>query len=110
LATLGSLSSTQVTDPNFMPLVVDTTTSLNGAIATMASDVGVLGTRQSALSDTQTQLTAISNAMTSQVSAVQDVDMAAAISQLTSTQIQLQESYKLIVNTQALSLVNYLSN
>jgi flagellar hook-associated protein 3 FlgL len=108
LATLGSLSSTQMTDPNFAPLIADTTTSLNGAVTAMATDVGVLGTRQAQLSSTQSQLTAVRNALTSQVSDAQEVDMASTISQLTSVQTQLQESYKLIVSMQSLSLANYI--
>ena len=47
LATLGSLSSSQVNDPDFAALVQDTGTSLNGVVSAMATDVGVLGNTQS---------------------------------------------------------------
>ena len=43
LATLGSMSSSQVNDPGFSALVQDTGTSLNGVVTAMATDVGVLG-------------------------------------------------------------------
>lgn len=108
LATLGSLSSSQATDPGFGLLIQDTLTSLTGAVDAMATDVGVLGDRQAQLTSVQTQLTSMSNALSTQVSSVQDVDMASALSQLTSVQTQLQESYRLIANAATLSLANYL--
>jgi flagellar hook-associated protein 3 FlgL len=53
------------------------------------------------LSDTAT-------ALSGQLSNVQDVDMAATLSQLTSTQTQLQASYRLITGENSMSLLNYL--
>lgn len=107
LATLGSLTSSQVNDPNFAPLVQDTASSLNSAVSAMATDAGVLGDRQAQLTGQQTQLGAMTTALSGQVSTAQNVDIATAISQLTSVQVQLQESYRLIVNSATLSLVNY---
>jgi flagellar hook-associated protein 3 FlgL len=108
LATIGSMSSSQSGDPNFTALVQDTTTSLNGAVSAMATDVGVLGDNQTTLTNIQTQLTQTSTALTGQVSAVQDVDMATTLSNLTATQTQLQASYRLISNATSLSLVTFL--
>jgi flagellar hook-associated protein 3 FlgL len=108
LATLGSLSSSQVNDPNFATLVQDTGTSLNGVVTAMATDVGVLGNTQANLTTTQTQLSATQTALTGQVSLVQDADMAATLSKLTATQTQLQESYRLITSANSLSLINFL--
>jgi flagellar hook-associated protein 3 FlgL len=108
LATLGSLSSSQVSDPNFGAIVQDTATSLNGVVTAMATDVGVLGDRQTALANTQTQLADTATALSSQVSDAQDADMAATLSKLTATQTQLQESYRLITAASSLSLVNFL--
>ena len=42
------------------------------------------------------------------VSAVQDVDMATTLSNLTATQTQLQASYRLISGASTLSLVSFL--
>ncbi len=67
LATLGSLSSSQINLPGFAGLVQDTGTSLQGAITAMAGDVGVLGNRQAALTATQTQLAATQTALTTQL-------------------------------------------
>ena len=108
LATIGSMSSSQANDPNFTSLVQDTTTSLNGVVNAMATDVGVLGDSQSNLTNIQTQLTSTATALNSQVSAVQDVDMATTLSNLTATQTQLQASYRLISGASTLSLVSFL--
>jgi flagellar hook-associated protein 3 FlgL len=108
LATLGSLSNTQIGDPGFAALVQDTGTSLTGAVGAMAVDVGVLGNTQASLTATQTQLSDTATALSGQLSSVQDVDMAATLSKLTSMQTQLQASYRLITGENSLSLVNFL--
>lgn len=108
LATLGSLSSSQVNDTGFGALVQDTGTSLTGVVNAMATDVGILGNAQSGLTTTQTQLTATTTALTSQVSSVQDVDMAATLSQLSTIQTQLQASYRMISSESSMSLMNFL--
>jgi flagellar hook-associated protein 3 FlgL len=109
LATIGSMSSAQASDTsNFTALVQDTTTSLNGAVTAMATDVGVLGNNQTALTNIQSSLDDTATALKGQVSAVQDVDMATTLSNLTATQTQLQASYRLISGANSLSLVNFL--
>jgi flagellar hook-associated protein 3 FlgL len=108
LATVGSMSSSQATDPNFTALVQDTTTSLNGIVSSMATDVGVLGDNQATLTAIQTSLGDTATALSGQVSAVQEVDMATTLSNLTATQTQLQASYRLISAANSLSLVSFL--
>ena len=109
LSTLGSLSSSQINTPGFAALVQDTGTSLNGVVTVMAVDVGVLGNTQAGLTKTQTQLSDTATALSGQLSSVQDVDMAAALSKLTATQTQLQASYRMITAENNLSLVNFIS-
>jgi flagellar hook-associated protein 3 FlgL len=108
LATLGSMSSSQVNDPNFAALVQDTGASLNGIVGVMAADAGALGNTQASLTSMQTQLIATSTALTGQISDVENVDMATALSNLTATQTQLQASYRMISAATSLSLVNFL--
>lgn len=108
LATLGSMSSSQVNDAGFAALVQDTGTSLTGVVNTMAVDVGALGSTQASLTTTQTQLSDTATALTGQLSSVQDVDMATTLSKLTAVQTQLQASYKMITAENSLSLLNYL--
>ncbi len=108
LATLGSMSSSQVSDAGFSALVQSVGTTLTGVVNTMAVDVGVLGNTQSNLTTTQTQLSDTATALTGQLSNVQNVDMASTLSQLTAMQTQLQVSYRLISGATSLSLVNFL--
>ena len=108
LATLGSIASSQVNDPNFNALLRDTGDSLNGVVTAMATDSGILGNTQASLTATQTHLSATESALTAQVSSVQDADIAATLSKLAATQTQLQESYRLIASANSLSLINFL--
>jgi len=108
LATIGSLSSSQVNISDFQTLVQDTRTSLSGAISAMATDAGVLGNTQSALTATQTQLSDTTTALTTQLSSVQNVDMASTLSQITLVQTQMQASYQLIAGLGSLSLAKFL--
>jgi flagellar hook-associated protein 3 FlgL len=108
LATLGSMSSSQLSDPGFTGLVQDTGTSLTGVVSAMAADVGVLGNTQAGLTGIQAQLSDTSTSLAGQVSSVQNVDMATTLSNLTATQVQLQASYRLITGETTLSLVNFL--
>jgi len=108
LATLGSLSSSQVNDSGFAALVADTGTSLDGVVSAMATDTGVLGATQATLTTDQTQLAATQTALTTQLTSAQDVNLASTLVQLTATQTQLTASYHLISGYTGLSLVNFL--
>ncbi len=108
LATIGSMSSSQVNASGFGALVKNTTDSLNGVVSAMATDTGILGNTQSNLTHVQTLLTATATALNGQVSSVEQVDMAATLSNLANMQTQLQASYKLIAGESTLSLVKFL--
>lgn len=108
MATIGALSSSQVNDSGFQDLVQNVGTSLQGALSAMANDAGVLGNAQTALIATQTQLSDTATALTTQVSAVQNVDMAQTLSNLSLVQTQMQASYQVIAGMSGLSLAKYL--
>jgi flagellar hook-associated protein 3 FlgL len=108
LATIGSLSSTQTSDPGYTALVQDTMTSLNGAVSAMAADAGALGNTQSSLTSARTSLSDTATALTGQLSAVQDADEATTLSELSAIQTQLQASYRMIATEGTLSLANFL--
>jgi flagellar hook-associated protein 3 FlgL len=108
LATIGSLSSSQVNTPGFQELVQDTRMSMIGAISALGSDAGVLGNVQSSLAATQSTLALTQTALAGQVSSVEDVDMAQTLSQLSLVQTQMQASYQLIATMSSLSLVKFL--
>lgn len=108
LATLGSLTSAQATNPEFAAVVADTQQSLQGVVAGMAADAGALGAEQAQLKTQKTQLSDTSAALQTQLASVQQVDMAATLSNLQQVQTQLTASYKLISEVKGLSLVNYI--
>lgn len=109
LATLGSLSSSQVSSSGFKSLASDTYASLGGAITALNQDAGVLGDRQTALAQTRTTLSDISTSMKIQLSGADQVDMASTLSQLTQAQTQLQSSYQIIASAESLSLTKFLA-
>ena len=109
LATLAALTPDQIGAPGFAGLVSDTRASLGDAVTALNQDAGVMGDRQSALATAKQTLTTVNTALQAQVSSVQDVDMAATLTQLTRTQTQLQSSYQLIATVEGLSLTKYLS-
>jgi flagellin-like hook-associated protein FlgL len=108
LATIGSMTPSQVNDPNFSAMVSDTQSSLNGVVSAMGTDIGVLGNTQATLTATQTQLADTQTVLTGQVSNVQNVDMAKTLSSLTQANTQLQASYQLIASENTLSLAKFL--
>jgi flagellar hook-associated protein 3 FlgL len=110
LATLGSLSSSQAEVPGFSQVTADTYTSLGDAITALNGDAGVMGDRQTQLTQTQTDLANLSTALQTQVSTAQNADMAATLSKLTQTQTQLEESYQIIAGEQKLTLATYLTS
>jgi flagellar hook-associated protein 3 FlgL len=108
LSTLASLSSAQVNDPGFSAVVADTRTSLQGAVTALSTETGALGTIQAGLTATATADGDTSTALQGQLSSVEDVDTATALTQLSAVQTQLQASYQLIAAARSLSLVQYL--
>lgn len=111
LATLGSLTEASGTAGGGQPLadlLSDTRQSLQGVVSAIAVDSGVLGARQDALSAASTTLSDANKSLQTQVSSIEDVDMAKTLSDITSTQTQLQASYKLISEMSTMSLAQYL--
>jgi flagellar hook-associated protein 3 FlgL len=108
LATIGSLSSSQVGDAGYTTLVQSTNATLTGAVSAMAEDVGVLGNTQTSLTTAQTTMSDTATALTTQVGDVQDVDVAQAMTNLQLVETQLQASYQVIAAMSGLSLAKYL--
>ncbi len=107
LATLGSLTRSQVSDPGFPALVADTRTSLSGVVDAAGVESGALGNQQAQLATVRTQLGDTATALKVQISSVQDVDLAKTLSDMSVAQTQLQASYQLIAGMKSLSLTNY---
>ena len=108
LATVGALSSSQTGATGYSSLVQSATTQLGTATTALTADQGVLGERQNALTATQTTMASTKISLTTQLSGVEDADVASLATTQSLLQTQLQTSYKLISNMQNLSLVQYL--
>ena len=106
LATLASLSSSQLSDPGFSNLVSDTRQCLSGAITAMNTEAGAFGDIQSSLSTQSTKIGDMHDALQTQLSSATDVDMASTLSSLTQT--QLQASYQVIAAAKSMTLASYL--
>ena len=108
LTTLANLTPSQVNTPGFGSFIQGTQATLSSAIGTLDSEAGSLGNTQASLTAQQTNLGSASTALISQVSSVEDANMAQTISDLSEVQTQLTASYKLISELKSLSLANYL--
>lgn len=109
LATISSLNSAQTTlGTNFSDLVSDTKKSLDSQIVAIGDEDAGLGTSKQTLAMNQSALADTQQALTTQISNVENVDIAATATSVTQAQTQLQISYRLISSMQNLSLVQYL--
>ncbi len=108
LATIGALGSSQTGAAGYSAFVQDATKQLGAASTALTADQGVLGERQGELTATQTTLASTKISLATQLSGVEDADVAALATTQSLLQTQLQTSYKLISNMQNLSLVQYL--
>ncbi len=108
LATIGALSSSQTGTAGYSTFVQDATKQLGAASTALTADQGVLGERQDELTATQTTMASTKISLATQLSGVEDADVAALATTQSLLQTQLQTSYKLISNMQNLSLVQYL--
>jgi flagellar hook-associated protein 3 FlgL len=110
LASIGSLSSTQTSNQAaFQGFLADVSTSLKGVQTGINTDSSMLGSRQDVLATRKGNLGDMVTALTTQVSNVEDVDIAATATKLSQLQTQLQASYKLIGGLNQFSLVNFMS-
>ncbi len=104
---LASLST--VTDgPTLLSTAASAKQLLGGAISTMATETGSLGNIQADLKNRKTQSAATVLNLQTQISNIQDVDMAATLSRVTNLQTQLQSSYQIIASLKEFSLSKYI--
>ena len=109
LSTIASLNSGQASlGASFTALVDDTRTSLGKPVAVINNESAGLGESRQGLNMNQMALTDTQQALTLQISNVENVDAAATAVSLSQAQTQLQISYKLISSMQNLSLVHFL--
>ena len=81
---------------------------MQSASSALNTDIAGLGTRQDRLASAKIELGDTATALTTQLSNVQDVDIAKVATELSAAQTQLQASYQLIATLGQLSLAKYL--
>ncbi len=107
MRSLASLT-TLATGSGAAAIVGDARSRLSSAISAISTEAGSIGTIQNSLGQKQTNLSAFSTTLQAQISSVQDVDAAAAITRASTLQVQLQASYQIIAQTKSLSLASFL--
>jgi flagellar hook-associated protein 3 FlgL len=111
LATLGALTDAQAQlGQPFLDMLAEVRTTLSGAAGAIGNDSSLLGARQDQLATAKANLSDTADALTKQVSGVEDVDMAATATVLSQVQTQLQASYQVLSRLNSLSLVNFLGS
>ena len=104
LATLATTAD----GPGLQATAADTSARLQSAISAASSEAGALGSMQAGLAVRKTDLADTQTMLTAQVSGVENVDMAAALIQVTQLQTQLQASYQMIAGVKDLTLSKYI--
>jgi flagellar hook-associated protein 3 FlgL len=108
LASLASLGSANTSDASFLPFVQGIVTTMQGAVTAINTDIGALGDRQDQVSSAGTELGNVATALQTQLSSVQEPDLAQVTAQLSAAQTQLQASYQIIAGLSQLSLAKYI--
>ena len=108
LAALAGLASTTADETTLQTFGAGVSQLLQGAGGAIATEQAGFGQVQANLTTRGTELSDMTQTLTTQVSGAEQVDMAATATALTQVQTQLQASYKLIAGLHDLSLVSYL--
>ena len=108
LATIAALPSTTANTTAYNGLVSAVRGLLQGVVTTNSNDQGILGIQQNQIQAAGSLLTDTNTALQTQLTSLENVNMAATISNLNQAQTQLQASYRLIANTSSLSLASYI--
>ena len=108
LAGLAGLSGSQATPATLESIGVSLSQLLQGAGTAITNEEAGFGQVQSHLTARGTALSDTLASLTTQVSGVEDVDMAATATALSQVQTQLQASYQLIAGMKQLTLTAYL--
>lgn len=104
LATLATTAD----GPGLQATAADTSSRLQSAISAASEEAGALGDVAAGMATRKTQLADTQTALTAQVSGVEEVDLAAALTQASQLQTQLQASYQLIAGVKDLTLAKYI--
>ncbi len=108
LASVASLSPSQIGSADFSSFMSGISTMLRNANGALNADAGALGNVQTALNSKTTGLQNTVTALTNQVANADSVDPASVLSQISSVQTALQSSYQIIASMKTLNLAYYL--
>ncbi|MBW8270440.1 flagellin [Caldovatus aquaticus] len=109
LATLAALDPAQAQlGADFTALVGTVREGLRSAVRGLNAEAGLLGAAEARLEAIRTRHAEVSVALRSQLSAIEEVDMAETITRLQATRTQLEASYQAIAALGALSLARFL--
>ncbi|GGJ12006.1 flagellin [Neoroseomonas lacus] len=109
LATLAALDPSQtVLGTDFTDIVATARDGLRSAVDALGEERGALGATEERLGAISQRHSEVTVTLTTQLAAIQEVDMADTISQLNATKTQLEASYRAIAMVQGLSLTNFL--
>jgi len=93
---------------DFTDFVASLREGMRSAIDALGEERGALGAVEQRLETTARRHSEVNVALTAQVAAIEEVDMAETISRLTATQTQLEASYRAISVTSGLTLTRFL--
>jgi len=105
---LATTTLNTTTQAGFRQVAARAAADLKAGSAQITQVASTLGVKQQTLDATQQRLNDFNTTLQSQLSNLNDVDMAAAVSKLTETQTQLQASFQLLSTMKNLTLANYL--
>ncbi len=110
LATFAALNPAQAQlGTDFTDLVAGVRDGMRSAIEALGEERGALGAVEQRLETTSVRHSEVSVALTGQLAAIEEVDMAETINRLQATKTQLEASYRAISVTSGLSLTRFLS-
>lgn len=110
LATLAALDPAQAAlGSDFTDLVATVRDGLRSALDALGAERGALGTTEQRLEATRTRHAEVSATLKTQLSSIEEVDVADTISRLQATQTQLAASYQAISLVSGLTLTRFLS-
>jgi flagellin-like hook-associated protein FlgL len=109
LASIAALTPDQtLSQADFLALTQSIRGGLQSAANALADEQGALGLTEKQLTSVQTRHSEMRDSLQVQLAAIEEIDLATVLTQLTSTRTTLEASYKSIGAIGELSLTNYL--
>ncbi len=108
LATVAGLSGADSSSAGFQSLVADTSNQMTGITQSLANLSASVGTLQDNATSRSSNMSDVSEALTSQLGTAKDADIATTRTQQIAVQNQLTASYTLIADMKTLNLAQYL--